>query len=133
MTDPLGDRELGTLTAWLNGLSQRQGAISNNIANIDTPGYQRQEVSFESALARQIGSGTEQLGTTDPRHITAGSKLRGSLGIDPAQQLTSSRRDGNTVDIDQEMIDLSDTQMRYQAASTAISQKLNILKDIVRG
>lgn len=133
MTNPLGDRELGTLSSWLSGLSSRQSAISNNIANIDTPGYQRQDVSFETELARQIGGATsQQLDATDPRHITAGSKLRSAVGMDPAQMLTSSRRDGNTVDIDQEMIALSDTQMRYQAASTAITQKLNILKDIVR-
>ena len=128
----IGDRELGTIASWLHGLSQRQDAISNNIANIDTPGYQRQEVAFETALQREIGTGAQEMTTTDPRHITAGSKLRGALGIDPAQALTSSRLDQNSVDIDQEMISLADTQMRYQAASTALSQKLSILRDVIR-
>jgi flagellar basal-body rod protein FlgB len=130
--NPIGDKELGTIAAWLNGLSQRQDAISNNIANIDTPGYQRQDVAFETALQRQIGAGSQDLTTTDPRHITAGSKMRNTLGIDPAQTLTSSRLDQNNVDIDQEMISLSDTQMRYQAASTALTQKLSILRDVIR-
>ncbi len=130
--NPIGDRELGTIASWLNGLSRRQDAISNNIANIDTPGYKRQEVAFETALQRQIGTGTQALATTDPRHITAGARMRDALGIDPAQGLTSSRLDGNNVDIDQEMISLSDTQMRYQAASTALTQKLSILRDVIR-
>jgi len=130
--NPIGDRELGTIASWLSGLSRRQDAISNNIANIDTPGYQHQEVPFETALQRQIGTGTQELSTTDPRHITAGSKMRNTLGIDPAQGLTSSRLDQNNVDIDQEMISLADTQMRYQAASTALTQKLSILRDVIR-
>ena len=52
-----GDKSLETITGWIHGLSSRQQAISNNIANIDTPGYTRQEVNFETALQRQIGSG----------------------------------------------------------------------------
>ena len=131
--NPIGDRGIETLTGWLRGLSRRQGAISNNIANIDTPGYQRQEVPFETALQRQIGHGSEQLTTTDPRQFSSGAKLRGQLGIDPAQLLTSSRLDQNNVDIEQEMITLSETQMRYQAATSALNIKLATLKEVIRG
>lgn len=131
--NPIGDREVGILSDWLTGISRRQDAISNNIANIDTPGYQRQEVPFETQLQREMGTTADQLTTTDPRHITAGSRLRGALGIDPAQMLTSGRLDGNNVDIDQEMIALSDTQMRYQAASTALTKKIGILRTAIGG
>lgn len=131
--NPIGDREIGVLSGWLSGLSQRQQAISNNIANIDTPGYQREEVPFETQLQRQLGRGTEQLATTDPRHISGGGRLTGQLGVDAAQLLTSQRLDGNDVDIDQEMISLADTQMRYQAAGNALNIKLGILRDAIRG
>ncbi len=67
--NPIADRGIETLTGWLRGLSRRQGAISNNIANIDTPGYIRQEVNFETELQRQLGRGSSSLATTDPRHI----------------------------------------------------------------
>ena len=86
-----GDKSIGTITSWLHGLSSRQQAISNNIANIDTPGYTRQEVPFETELQRQIGAGTQQLLTTDPRQISSGAKLRNGLGMDPAQMLTELR------------------------------------------
>lgn len=132
MLTRLGDSTLGTLTGWLNGLSRRQTAIGNNIANIDTPGYQRKEVSFETELKRAIGATNSALKTTDPRHISTGSS-RGGQGLDPAQMLTSSRLDGNTVDIDQEMILLSETQLRYQAATSALNTKLNILRNVIRG
>jgi flagellar basal-body rod protein FlgB len=128
-----GDNTIGTITGWLQGLSRRQEATSNNIANIDTPGYRRQEVPFETELQRKIGHGAEQMTTTDPRHISSGSKLRGQLGIDPTQLLTSSRLDQNNVDIEQEMITLSETQMRYQAATSALNIKLGTLKEVIRG
>jgi flagellar basal-body rod protein FlgB len=47
--------------------------------------------------------------------------------------LTSSRIDSNTVDIDQEMVTLSETQMRYQAAASALNTKLAILRSVIRG
>ena len=128
-----GDKSLDTITSWIHGLSARQQAIGNNIANIDTPGYQRQEVPFETELQRQIGTTQQQLLTNDPRQITAGAQLRNGLGVDPAQLLTSSRLDSNNVDIDQEMVSLSDTQMRYQAASQALTTKLDILKKVISG
>lgn len=129
----LGDSTIGTITGWLDGLGRRQDAISNNIANIDTPGYQRQDVPFETELQREIGGGSEPLLTSDPRHISAGSRLRNQLGMDPAQMLTSSRMDDNNVDIDQEMITLSETQMRYQAAASALNIKLGTLRQVIGG
>lgn len=131
--NPLGDSTISTATSWLRGLGRRQEALSNNIANIDTPGYKRQDVPFETELQRQVGTGPTQLATTDPRHIAGGTRLRNQLGMDPAQMLTSSRMDGNDVDIDQEMIALADTQMRYQAASTALSAKLRTIRTVIQG
>lgn len=131
--NPLNDRSIGTITSWLNGLSQRSNAISDNIANIDTPGYVRKEVNFETALARAVGQASNRLATTNNRHITAGGSATNQLGINGAQQLSSSRMDSNTVDIDQEMVLLSDTQMRFQAASSALNTKVQILRNVIRG
>ncbi len=130
--NPIGDRGLQTLTGWLDGLSRRQQATSNNIANIDTPGYARQSVNFETELRRHFNQGTTPLAATDARHITAGGTLRGQMGMDAQQMLSSSRMDGNTVDIDQEMVTLTETQMRFQAASQALSKKLAIIRTVIQ-
>ena len=131
MTNPIGDRGLQTLTGWLDGLSRRSQASSNNIANIDTPGYIRQEVNFETELQRMFGGGSNRMAATNARHYTGGSSLRDQLGMDPQQLLSSSRMDGNSVDIDQEMILLTETQMRYQAASQALSKKLGTIRTVI--
>ena len=47
---------------------KRESAISNNIANADTPGYKRQDVDFESALKRELGSS---------KYIPLDKKVRG--------------------------------------------------------
>lgn len=130
--DILGDRGIGTLTGWLRGLGHRQQAISNNIANIDTPGYVRQEAPFEAELRRAVGRGTSQLATTDSRHIGQGGTARNQLGLQAAQLLESQRLDGNSVDIDQEMVSLAETQLRYQAAASALNTKLTTIRNVIR-
>jgi flagellar basal-body rod protein FlgB len=119
----------------LTGLSRRHEAIASNIANIDTPGYQRKEVSFEDALKKQVaGEQTQpQMAVTDPRHIqnsAAGSDLSSSMR---ARNVVASRNDNNSVDIDEEMTNLVDTQLRYQALSQSIGQRLNTLRTAIRG
>jgi flagellar basal-body rod protein FlgB len=126
--NPIADRGIAQVTAWLAGLGRRQGAIANNIANIDTPGFQRQDVTFETELQRAFGRQSGQLATTDSRHIATPNARSGQLGIDPQQLLTSSRLDANTVDIDQQMILLAETQMQYQAASQILSRKLRNIR-----
>ncbi|MCL6645316.1 MAG: flagellar basal body protein, partial [Dehalococcoidia bacterium] len=65
--NPIADRGIAQVTAWLSGLGRRQGAIANNIANIDTPGYVRQEVIFETELQRAFGRQAARLAATDHR------------------------------------------------------------------
>ena len=132
MVNRLGDSTMGTLTGWLNGLSRRQSAVSDNIANIDTPGYRRKEVPFETELARATGNRASPMAVTDARHIAAPAQ-RGGQHTQATQLLDSSRIDSNNVDIDQEMITLSETQLRYQAASSALNTKLATIRNVIRG
>lgn len=128
----VGDRSFQVLTGWLDGLARRRGAIADNIANIDTPGYRRKEVPFEVALQRELGTVRRSLTVTHPRHIAAPTSANG-LGLQVAQRLTGARLDGNTVDIDQEMVSLFETQARYQAAAMALSHKFAQLRNVIRG
>ena len=128
-----GDTTIGLAQGWLRGLSSRQNAISENIANIDTPGYRAKEAPFESELRRAFNRSSTTLAATDARHVTAAPSRRDQLGVQQAQLLTSQRRDENTVDIDQEMVKLSGTQMMYQAAASALNTKIAILRNAIRG
>lgn len=134
MVNPLlGDERLSVLQAALSGLAQRQTAIAGNIANVDTPGYRRQDVDFESGLRAQLSTGAgPRLTTTDPHHLPLGG---GSGGLLSAAQRgdgpdRAGRNDDNNVDIDYEMTKLSETSLRYELLTQATASRFAVLRDI---
>ena len=52
--DILSSRASNITHLAMDGLLERQRAIGANIANVETPGYQRKEVAFESQLSEII-------------------------------------------------------------------------------
>ena len=120
-----------TAKAALTGLSLRQQAISRNIANIDTPGYQAQTVNFQQALARLMDNNVLlPMKTTDEAHLTtAESKPFLTTSLRPGGTL---RADHNNVDIDVEMADMSEAGIQYQAISQAVSKNLLLLKTLAK-
>ena len=118
----------------LTGLSRRQEAISANVANIDTPGYQRRAVSFESSLAAELsGASDARLRTTDPRHLDRPSGIPGDKGVVEARDVVSARNDGNNVNIDEEMTLMVETQIRYQALTQSVGRRIGTLRTVIRG
>ena len=124
----------------LSGLTRRQEAISGNVANIDTPGYRRRSVSFESALASELDlarspeGSPRRLRTSDPRHLGAGeSGSVGDTGSVEARDVVSTRNDANNVSIDEEMMLMVETQIRYQALTQSLGRRIGTLRTVIRG
>ncbi|MEX2032530.1 MAG: flagellar basal body rod protein FlgB [Dehalococcoidia bacterium] len=118
----------------LNGLSRRQETIAGNVANVDTPGYRRREVVFEDALKEQVNAVASGLQATDPRHMSLSTSARAAGGESgTARDVVSERNDANDVSIDEEMLLLVETQLRYQALSQTTGTRLNTLRTIIRG
>ncbi len=122
----------------LDGLSMRQQATANNIANVDTPGYKATQVSFETQLAAAVEEQMlerrgVQVATTNPAHLAAGPR-----GLDQVEPVVSKfdtvsyRNDGNSVDIEREMALLAETQLRYSTLSSLVSRRLAIERNIIR-
>lgn len=118
----------------LDGLSQRQDAIAANVANVDTPGYRRREVTFEDTLAQQANMSSTGMRTTDPRHIASRGSTSPSDGSAVRERdVVSSRNDANDVSIDEEMLLLAETQLRYQALTQGVGRRLTTLRTVIRG
>ena len=103
----------------------RNEVISNNLSNIDTPGYKRQDVDFESVLKEALG--TDRYESMD--HKVAGLRhkaLRARIYTDYSN--FSYRIDGNNVDVDNENVMLAENQLRYQGLITSINQEFANLK-----
>ena len=125
------DTALSMAQRALNGLSYRKDLIAQNIANVDTPGYLAKEVNFETTLKRVMdGVETVQQAKTDDGHMS----MEGSSGSDfysvQNRPGGSLRADGNDVDMDQELVEMSETELKYQTLTQVISKKLSILKSI---
>ncbi len=72
-----GSQPINLLEKALAGSSLRHKVISNNIANINTPGYKRMEVSFEEELAAVAQRETRQSGIslTHTKHLAPPQKM----------------------------------------------------------
>ena len=128
---------LDVLQGSLHGLSARNKAIGENIANADTPGYKRLEVSFEGNLrkamkAKLAASDDLPLKTGAGRHFTLGPSGDGSLTEMRKVMEQSYRNDGNNVNIDLEMANLAETNIRYNTMATLTRGKFEGLKNILR-
>lgn len=120
------------LTDGLNARRRRHAAISSNVANVDTPGYGAVDVSFAGTLRRAREAPSLPVAKTDERHLSGSSPPGG--GPD-AVVLSGAhpRRDGNTVDIDQEMAKLARNQIEYQFLAQRLAGKFKKLKEAITG
>ncbi|MEI7640428.1 MAG: flagellar basal body rod protein FlgB [bacterium] len=122
----------------LNASALQQQMLSNNIANVDTPGYKTSEVVFQNKLKDIINKTADkdflELKVTDKRHIS----LAGDVSIDTIQPQiitrteTSMRTDENNVDIDMEMAKLSENTVYYSTLAQLTSMKLSGLKNVIK-
>ena len=108
---------------------QRNEAISNNIANVDTPGYKRQDVAFESVLQQALGNNRYESMDDKVANVNL-SRLRGRAYVDYANY--SYRLDGNNVDIENENVMLAENQLKYQGLISRINQEFTNLKTVMK-
>lgn len=107
----------------------RNEAISNNIANVDTPGYKRQDVEFESVLKKELGMSRYETMDAKVSSLRA-ERLAGRPYTDYAG--FSYRIDGNNVDIENENVMLAQNQLKYQGLITAINQEFTNLQTVMK-
>jgi flagellar basal-body rod protein FlgB len=105
-------------------------AISQNIANIDTPNYKAKSVSFKEVFANTQANSLEAY-KTDARHINFKSNTTHS-GVFNYSNLRY-RQDGNGVDMDKEQADLAANQIYYNAVVDRINGKFNTLQNVIKG
>ena len=131
----LGDFTWKVLEKDMEGLTQRFRAVSRNIANADTPGYARRNVSFEDQLRDVIQSGKKlRMTVTDPRHIpTRPSLVSDVKPVELRIRDEIYRLDGNNVDPEREMSVLAETRMMYGAMNRLTAKKLAVYRSVITG
>jgi len=107
----------------LDAVALRQEAINNNLANLETPGYKRVDLapSFEQELEKATTS-------NDPQQI---SSLAPSLAVDTKAKASS--KDGNTVQLEQELMKMNQNAMTHSLETQMISNMLAKMRMAITG
>lgn len=107
----------------------RNKAIANNLANVDTPMYKRQDVSFATEFERALRhsrykSLDEKINNINPSHLH-GRVYTDAIGY-------SYRLDGNNVDVDTENAELAKNQLTYSAIGQSITAEFQNIMSVCK-
>tara|TARA_R110002072_G_C7815096_1_gene522870 strand:- start:368 stop:793 length:426 start_codon:yes stop_codon:yes gene_type:complete len=129
---------LSLLRESMGFLSERQRVLAQNVANADTPGYTPGDLSqadFQRALSREMrgstSAGAVAVMTTQPGHITpAGNGGRTYSVVRSAD--TETTVNGNSVNLEDQMVRAQDNRMRYETAMSLYQKSLSIMRMAAR-
>lgn len=112
ITQNLFGPHIDRLQEALGKASSRQGKLVANLANVNTPGFKRQDEDFHISLetAARRGTGENR----------------------PSGRNTSLRSDGNNVDLEFEIASIAETELRYQALTDMAAAYFSGLKSVIR-
>lgn len=130
----IADRTMAVLQRSLDLRAQKQQVIAGNIANAETPGYAARKMSFEADLRRAISSPELQGRTPNAKHFPLGnSGISGVQGQIVKKISHNPLGDGNSVSVADEMFDLSENQLLFEAGAQVLKKKLSMLKFAISG
>lgn len=117
----VSDSVTQVLASALDGVTTRQQAIANNIANVDTPGFRATSVDFETQLKSAIADG----------QFDSGNAV--DVGVTTTPTDTPVGANGNNVDLRKETMAAIQSQFQYQVLTRAVSDQFNLIKSAVAG
>ncbi|MBR1642545.1 MAG: flagellar basal body rod protein FlgB [Butyrivibrio sp.] len=107
----------------------RNEIIANNIANVDTPGYKRQDLNFEDELERALGHNRYK--TMDEKVANLKNKHLEARVVNDYSGF-SYRTDKNNVDIDTENVMLAANQLKYQGLMSGLKHEFSTLAMVTK-
>lgn len=124
------DNTMRALENSLHYSTIKNKAISNNIANVDTPNYKAQNISFQSMLNE--ASNKLDLKKTNIKHFSK-SDIGNKQHSITTNSYTTYNHNGNNVDIDKEMADLAENQIFYRSLVDRLNGKFQTMQTVIRG
>ncbi|HRJ27474.1 MAG TPA: flagellar basal body rod protein FlgB [Fimbriimonadaceae bacterium] len=111
----------GNLSRAMGRASERQSLLTENLANVNTPGYKRRDISLDITIERE-GEPFEIF--LDRQSLRSGRTDMLSSG--------SLRSDGNNVDLERESMAIAETEIRYQMLGEFANRYFSGLKNVIR-
>lgn len=120
------DPTIEAMGNYMTRLSKRQQVVASNIANIDTPGYKTQDISFHATMEQLLSGPSSGMRATRPEHLEEWSFAPAEPEVFEVQGLTT-RPDQNNVDIDSEMLKLGETSFGYSMMALLLRSKFRTI------
>ncbi len=118
--DNLFGSHLRNLSRSLDRTSERHGLLTGNLANANVPGYKRKDIDFaieldgaESKLGSRISLMRSRMGMTNPND-------------------SAIRVDGNSVELEKEVMSIAESEMRYQMLTEMTGRYFSGLKNVIK-
>lgn len=112
MLEKIFSPHLANLQSSLDRTSLRQTLLGRNLANINTPGYKRQDVDFGITLQQEM------------RALDSDGKVR--------EDQAAIRLDGSSVDLEREVFAMAETDLRFQTLSDMTAGYFSGLKSVIK-
>lgn len=118
MLDKLFGPHINNVQRSLGQTTERQAILTANLANVNTPGYKRRDVQF----GIELESAERKLGMQGVRNRM--EPLRGP-------ETGNVRLDGSSVNMEEEVLGIAETQMRYQMLTEIAGRYFSGLKSVI--
>ena len=116
----------------LNFRGERQKVISSNIANINTPGYKTKELVFEDELNNSINKNSLQMKATNSKHMTNINSFQSNSNPKLMEvENLEEQNDGNNVNIDTQMGEMSKNKVLFDAIQSSIKRDSRLFRSVV--
>lgn len=112
----------------LEFLWKKQQVTSNNIVNVDTPGFKSQYVTFEETFRSKLRAAAK---TGDNSNIE--NAINTSRYQVNDTKTEAARLDGNNVNQDAEMVELTRTALQYQYELNSVNSDITRFRTVIKG
>ncbi len=121
------------LSKVLDVRAERHAIVASNIANADTPNYKCRHIKFEDELGKIMPQDNKLvLGKTDGRHFPMGNGVNDINPVIEEVPTQDAKADGNTVDLEREIVRMSENQLMYKTVVTMLNSKFKLLIKAIR-
>lgn len=127
--DLLNEPILGQMERYMDLSARRQSLVSSNLANIDTPGFRTLDIDVRKEIRSELGS-DGPLKSSSRRHFSSESAKGSRPEVFEVADLTS-RNDLNNVDLDKEMMKMSETEMTFSLFAYLMRSKFRLLQQTI--
>ncbi|MFN8139849.1 MAG: flagellar basal body rod protein FlgB [Fimbriimonadales bacterium] len=115
--------QIDRLSSAMSKTSRRHKALVDNLANVNSPGYKRKDTDMylsETEAGLSVRRGRM-------------SSFESSKEEEVRRDETPLRMDGNSVDLEKEIVAITETQLHYGSLSTMTRKYFQTLHDVIRG